>query len=237
MNDFISLAGRDISPLTQNIRIDEVPRLKTVVISVMKEGGDVEYTIIPLGPSYLEAVAMAFEALGDHLGDLAPDSVCLKMAAKNFNGETVWASILPVLWNEIIAGGTELRLFSKSTPTIPPQATEFSKRIYIERPTVTIKISKSSAKDDHSRYVTILLPKSYNETRKQAFDILGRYFKKDKSSWEQTILRGLIEEETNEGTVFFKTFISAYGMGECLEWEHLIIQMKKEYPHFKVLIF
>jgi hypothetical protein len=105
---------------------------------------------------------MAFEALGDHLGDLAPDSVCLKMAAKNFNGETVWASILPVLWNEIIAGGTELRLFSKSTPTIPPQATEFSKRIYIERPTVTIKISKSSAKDDHSRYVTILLPKSYN---------------------------------------------------------------------------
>jgi hypothetical protein len=58
MNDSISLAGRDISPLTQNIRIDEVPRLKTVVISVMKEGGDVEYTIIPLGPSYLVRLLM-----------------------------------------------------------------------------------------------------------------------------------------------------------------------------------
>ncbi|KAF8189636.1 hypothetical protein BJ912DRAFT_965965 [Pholiota molesta] len=189
------------------------PNVKTVLISVIKEGGGIEYAIAPLKTSYPEAVSTAFEALKNHLGNLTPDDISLKMGAKDISGKLVWASVAPSLWVQIVSEGTELRIFPNSTPAVPTQVAEPSAKMYKEpRPLITIQLPASAAKNGRP------------ELRTLAFNLLKDHFIVNKSSWK-------------DDSSAYSVPLSAYGTGESPEWVHLITQLKKEHPSFKNLIF
>ncbi|KAF8166818.1 hypothetical protein BJ912DRAFT_1002037 [Pholiota molesta] len=211
------------------------PNVKTVLISVIKEGGGIEYAIAPLKTSCI----YCFEALKNHLGNLTPDDISLKMGAKDVSGKLVWASVAPSLWMQIVSEGTELRIFPNSTPAIPTQAAEPSAKMYEDpRPLITIQLPASVAKNGRPFYLALINPKSYDELRTLAFNLLKDHFIVNKSSWKDVILRGLIiEEGTQEDSSAYSVPLSAYGTGESPEWMHLITQLKKEHPSFKILIF
>ncbi|KAF8189639.1 hypothetical protein BJ912DRAFT_965973 [Pholiota molesta] len=199
--------------------------VKTIIISVMKDGGSIEYAIAPLKTAYPEAVFTAFEALKDHLENLTPDDICLKVAAKNMSGKLIWASVAPSLWKEIVS------------EAVPTQVAEPSANMVEEpRPLILFKLPECAARDGYPLHMRAVAPKSYDDTRSLAFNAMKDRFIEKKSSWKDILLRGVIGEGTQEKILSFDIFISAYGTGESPEWMRLITQMKKEHPNFKILM-